>query len=139
MSSAPPPTGPGAGVDSAGGKDAASGGCLRWGLFGCAGLSILAIVGMVLFMRKAPQLMETLLSATEAQVVAAIAQEVPEEDRTAFRKEYAAFVATAKAGKAKPEQIQRIQQGIVEALKDARVDAAELGAITERLRAVPKP
>jgi hypothetical protein len=109
---------------------------MRWGLVGCAVLSVLAVVGLVLFMRKAPQLMETLLSATEAQVVSAIAREVPEEDRTAFRTEYAAFVATAKAGGARPERIQEVQQKIVEALKDGSVDAAELRAITERLRAV---
>ena len=137
MSSASPVV-PGSGAPPAGARDAASHGCMRWGLVGCAGLSVLAIVGMVLFMRKAPQLMETLLTATEAQVVAAIAQEVPEADRRAFRTEYAAFVATAKGGRAKPEQIQAVQQEIVGALKDNRVDAAELRAITERLRAVPK-
>lgn len=136
MSSGTPPnrTADGSGPSAA--KDAASGGCMRWGLVGCAVLSVLAVVGLVLFMRKAPQLMETLLSATEAQVVSAIAREVPEEDRTAFRTEYAAFVATAKAGGARPERIQEVQQKIVEALKDGSVDAAELRAITERLRAV---
>lgn len=137
-SAASPLPAPGDGPGSRLGRDTATGGCMRWGLVGCAGLSVLAIVGMVLFMRKAPQLMESLLGATEAQVVAAIAGEVPEADRQAFRSEYAAFVATAKAGDAKPEQIQAVQREIVGALKDNRVDAAELRAITERLRAVPK-
>jgi hypothetical protein len=111
---------------------------MRWGLVGCAALSVLTIVGLVLFMRKAPQLMETLLAATEAQVVAAIAQEVPEADRQAFRTEYAAFVATAKAGEARPEEIQAVQGKIVEALKDNRVDADELRGITEKLRGVKR-
>ena len=139
MSSAvPPPFVPGDGAGHPGAKDPESRGCMKWGLVGCAALSVLAIVGMVLFMRKAPQLMETLLGATEAQVVAAIVQEVPEADRQAFRTEYAAFVATAKAGAARPDEIQAVQKKIVEALKDNRVDAEELRGITEKLRAVKK-
>ncbi|MFN7987164.1 MAG: hypothetical protein U0529_06805 [Thermoanaerobaculia bacterium] len=137
-SAAPPPPAPGDGPGSRFGKDPATGGCMRWGLVGCAALSVLAIVGMVLFMRKAPQLMESLLGATEAQVVAAIAGEVPEADRRAFRMEYAAFVATAKAGEAKPDEIQAVQRKIVDALRDNRVDSAELRGITEQLRAVKK-
>jgi hypothetical protein len=138
-SPAPPPFVPGEGPDATSGAgDAPARGCLRWGLVGCAVLSVVAIVGMVLFMRKAPQLMETLLGATEAQVVAAITPEVSREDRDAFREEYAAFVATAKEGSARPEAIQRLQQGIVEALKDGRVDAEELRGLTEQLRSMPK-
>lgn len=122
-----------------GGKDGESRGCMKLGFVGCALLSLVAIAGLVLFLRRAPQLMETLLGATEAQVVAAIAPEVPAAEREAFRTEYAAFVAAAKAGKAKPEGIHAVQQKIVEALKDGRADAEELRAITDALRAMPKP
>jgi hypothetical protein len=111
---------------------------MRWGLAGCAVLSVVAIVGMVLFMRKAPELMETLLGATEAQVVSAIAPEVSAEERESFRKEYAAFVVASKEGKARPEAIQRLQRGILDALKDGRVDEEELRGLTEQLRAMPK-
>jgi hypothetical protein len=111
---------------------------MKWGLVGCAVLSLVAIAGLVLFLRRAPQLMETLLGATEAQVVAAIAPEVTAADREAFRAEYAAFVAAAKGGRAKPEGIHAIQQKIVEALKDGVVNAAELRAITDALHAMPK-
>ena len=138
-SAAPPPIVPGDGsLGPSGTKDAESRGCMKWGLVGCAVLSLVAIAGMVLFLRRAPQLMETLLGATEAQVVAAIAPEVPAAEREAFRTEYAAFVAAAKAGKAKPEGIHAIQKKIVEALQDDRVNAEELRAITDALRAMPK-
>jgi hypothetical protein len=138
-SAAPPPVVPGDGpIGPSGAKDPASRGCLRWGLVGCAGLSVIAIVGMVLFMRRAPQLMETLLGATEAQVVAALEAEVPAAEREAFRMEYAAFVATAKAGRAKPDEIQALQAKIVGALKDSRVTAEELRGITDHLRSMPK-
>lgn len=140
MSSAAPPP-----IDSGDGslglsvaKDPESRGCMKWGLVSCAVLSLVAIAGVVLFLRRAPQLMETLLGATEAQVVAAIAPEVPAGERETFRTEYAAFVAAAKAGKAKPEGIHAIQKKIVEALKDDRVNAEELRAITDALRAMPK-
>lgn len=134
-SSAPPPIGPGA---PSGTRDPESRGVLKFGLVGCAVLSVVAIVGMVLFMRKAPELMEKLLGATEAQVVAAIAPDVTAEEREAFRREYAAFVEAAKAGKARPETIQTLQKKIVEALKDDKVTAEELRSLTDALRAIPK-
>ena len=138
-SAAPPPIVPGAGfLRPSGEKDAESRGCMKWGLVGCAVLSLVAIAGMVLFLRRAPQLMETLLGATETQVVAAMAPEVTPAEREAFRTEYAAFVAVAKAGKAKPEGIHTIQKKIVEALQDGRVNAEELRAISDALRALPK-
>ena len=68
-------------------RDAGTRGCLRWGLVGCAVLSVLVLVGLVFFLRKAPQLMESLLGATEAQVLAAVESEVPAPEREAFRLE----------------------------------------------------
>lgn len=138
-STAPDPIVPGRGpATTPGGDDAPVRGCMKWGLAGCAVLSVVAIVGIVLFMRKAPQLMETLLGATEAQVVSAIASEVSAEEKEAFRREYAAFVVAAREGRARPESIQRLQKGILDALKDGRVDAEELRGLTEQLRAMPK-
>ena len=135
----PPPFGPGGTPEAApGAPDAPARGILKWGLVGCAGLSVLAIVGMVLFLRRAPQLMESLLGATESRVAAAIEKEVPEAEREAFRLEYAAFVATAKAGKAKPDDIQGLQKKIASALEDDRVTGEELKGLTEHLRSMPK-
>jgi len=136
-----PPEAPvpaGAPLPPASAADAPARGCMRWGLVGCALLSVVAIAGMVLFLRKAPRIMEQLLGATEAQVVAAIEKEVPEAEREAFRLEYAAFVETAKAGKAKPEDIQKLQAKIVAALKDDKVSSEELKGLTEQLRSMPK-
>ncbi len=139
-SSDPSPIAPGSEpIGPSGAKDAESRGCMKWGLVGCAGLSVVAIIGMVLFLRKAPQLMETLLGATEAQVVAAIAPEVPAAEKEAFRKEYAGFVETAKAGKARPEEIQALQKKILEALKDGSVGPEELRGLTEQLRSMTRP
>ncbi len=136
---APPPIVPGDGsFPSSGGRDSESRGCMKWGLVGCAVLSVVAIAGMVLFLRRAPQLMESLLGATQTQVVSAIAPEVPAADREEFQREYAAFVAAAKTGKAKPDGIAAVQKRILEALKDGTVKADELRAITDALRAIPK-
>ncbi len=137
-STPPPPISPGGPDAIREEKDARPAGVLKWGLVGCAGLSVLLIIGMVLFLRKAPQLMESLLGATESQVVAAIAAEVPAADREAFRTEYAAFVETAKAGKAKPDDIQALQKKIVAALEDRTVSREELKGLTEHLRSMPK-
>ncbi len=139
-SAAPPPVAPGdAPPGAASAPDAPARGCMKWGLVGCAALSLVAIAGMVLFLRKAPQLMETLLGATESQVLAALEPDVPAEEREAFRRAFAGFVETAKAGEAKPAAIQELQEGIVGALQDGRVSGEELRGLTERLRSVPKP
>ncbi|HPA51876.1 MAG TPA: hypothetical protein PLP50_09755 [Thermoanaerobaculia bacterium] len=137
-STPPPPISPGGPPATRDEKDPRPGGVLKWGLVGCAGLSVLLIVGMVLFLRKAPQLMESLLGATESQVVSAIAADVPAAEREAFRTEYAAFVETAKAGKAKPDDIQGLQKKIVAALEDRTVSGEELKGLTEHLRSMPK-
>ena len=137
-STPPPPISPGGPATTREEKDARPGGVLKWGLVGCAGLSVLLIVGMVLFLRKAPQLMESLLGATESQVVGAIAADVPAADREAFRTEYAAFVEAAKAGKAKPDEIQGLQKKIVASLEDRSVTGAELKGLTDHLRSMPK-
>lgn len=137
-STPPPPISPGGPAATREEKDARPGGVLKWGLVGCAGLSVLLIVGMVLFLRKAPQLMESLLGATESQVVGAIAADVPAADREAFRTEYAAFVEAAKAGKAKPDEIQGLQKKIVAALEDRSVTGDELKGLTDHLRSMPK-
>ena len=137
-STPPPPISPGGPASIREEKDARPGGVLKWGLVGCAGLSVLLIIGMVLFLRKAPQLMESLLGATESQVVSAIAADVPGSEREAFRTEYAVFVETAKAGKAKPDDIQALQKKIVAALADRTVTGEELKGLTEHLRSMPK-
>ena len=49
-----------------------------------------------------------------------------------------AFVATAKAGKAKPDDIQGLQKKIASALEDDRVTGEELKGLTEHLRSMPK-
>ena len=139
MSTPPETTVPGAAAfPPRAAADVPARGCMRWGLVGCAVLSVVAIGVMVLFLRMAPRIMEQLLGATEAQVVAAIEKEVPEAEREAFRLEYAAFVETAKAGKAKPDEIQKLQTKIVAALKDEKVSAEELKGLTEQLRSMPK-
>ena len=137
-STPPPPISPGGPAATREEKDARPGGVLKWGLVGCAGLSVLLIVGMVLFLRKAPQLMESLLGATESKVLSAIAAEVPAAEREAFRKEYAVFVETAKTGKAKPDDIQGLQKKIVASLEDRTVSGEELKGLTEHLRSMPK-
>ena len=138
-SSPPPPISPGDALVPGGGeKDSRPGGVLKWGLVGCAGLSVLLIIGMVLFLRKAPELMESLLAATEGQVVAAIAADVPPAEREAFRTEYAAFVAAAKSGKARPEHIQGLQKKVLASLEDRTVTGEELKGLTEHLRSVPR-
>ena len=46
-STPPPPISPGGPATTREEKDARPGGVLKWGLVGCAGLSVLLIVGMV--------------------------------------------------------------------------------------------
>jgi hypothetical protein len=131
---APPPL-PGPAVGAAAPvRDPAISGCLKWGLVGCSALAVVLIVGLILFLRKAPELMDRLLGAAGDQVVAAAAPEVTAQQKEDFHAAFREFVEGAKAQRVKPEQIRGLQSQIVEALRDGKITPEELKSLTEALR-----
>lgn len=117
-------------------------GCLKWGLVGCAGASVLLIVGMLFVLSNAKKLMGLAFEKIGEQVVAAAAPEVTPPEKERFRTALAAFAERAKAGKAQPAVVQEWQSKVAGALADGRVTADEMRALTAWLEvsgAAPPP
>ena len=135
----PPPSAPAADVPAARSPIAAApSGCFRWGLVGCLFLSVLAIVGLVLFMRRAPELLDKLLTGPAERVLSSTGPEVPPQMKDAYRKASERFVEGAKAGRVRSDAISGVQRKTLEALSDSRVSAEEIRDLTAALEAAAR-
>jgi hypothetical protein len=117
-------------------------GCLKWGLVGCAGASVLVIVGLLFVLSNAKKLMGLAFEKIGDQVVAASVPEVSPAEKERFRTALAAFAERAKAGKAQPAAVQAWQAQVSGALSDGRVTVDEIHGLTTWLEtsgAAPPP
>jgi hypothetical protein len=105
-------------------------GCLKWGLVGCAGASVLVIVGMLFVLSNAKKLMGLAFEKIGDQVVAAATPDVTPAEKERFRTSLAAFAERAKAGKVQPTAVQAWQQQVSAAIADGRVTAEEIHGLT---------
>ncbi len=111
-------------------SDTRRSGVLKWGLVGCALLSAVLIVALVVVGMRARSILGWALAKVEGQVTAACAPEVSDADKEAFRQAFGRFVESAKEGKTTPEEIRAFQKKTLEALSDGRVTRDELVALT---------
>lgn len=117
-------------------------GCLKWGLVGCAGASVLLIVGLLFMLANAKKLMGLAFEKIGDQVAAAAAPEVTPAEKERFRTSLAAFAERAKSGKVPPAVVQAWQSRVTGVLADGRVSGDELRALTAWLEtsgAAPPP
>lgn len=108
-------------------------GCLRWGLIGCALLSVLLIVGLVIVGTKG---VEWALVKLEDQTLAACTPEVTEVQKEAFRNAYTGFIARARMGKEPAGKMTAFRSKLMAAIADGKVTPEEL---TELTAAVGEP
>jgi len=113
-------------------------GCLKWGLVGCAGASVVVIVGLVFLMTNAKHMMDWAFAKMSDQVLAACTPDVTPVDKNAFRAAIKEFGEKAKAGKVKPAQVRAFQSSELSALSDGKVTPEELRGLTASLKA-PSP
>lgn len=117
-------------------------GCMKWGLVGCAGASVLLIVGMLFVLSNAKKLMGLAFEKIGEQVVSAAALDVTPAEKERFRTALAAFAERAKSGKAQPAVVQAWQSQVSGALADGRITADEMRSLTAWLEtsgAAPPP
>lgn len=110
-------------------------GCLKWGLVGCAGASVLTIVGLVFLMTNAKNMMDWAFDKMSDQVFAACTQDVTPEEKNDFRAAIKEFSEKAKAGKVKTNQVRAFQSSELSALSDGKVTPDELRGMTAWLKA----
>jgi len=123
----PPPSG-----------DAKKSGCLSWGLIGCAGASVVVIVGLVVLMSNARSMMGWALGKLQDAVLMGCTVEVTPGEREEFRQAFRRFSEAAKESKATPAEVQQVQQKVAGAVADGKVTPEELRELTAALKkAVP--
>jgi hypothetical protein len=105
-------------------------GCLKWGLVGCAGASVLVIVGMLFVLSNAKKLMGLAFEKIGDQVVAAAAPEVSPAEKERFRASLTAFAERAKNGTVQPATVQTWQSRVSAALSDGRITPDEIRSLT---------
>jgi hypothetical protein len=74
-------------------------GCLKWGLVGCAGASVLVIVGLLFVLSNAKKFMGLAFEKIGDEVVATAVPEVTPAEKERFRAALTAFAERAKAQK----------------------------------------
>ena len=114
--------------------DAKRSGCLSWGLVGCAGASVVVIVGLVLLMSNARQMMGWALTKLEDSVMIGCTADVTAAERTEFRAAFGRFRDAATESKVTPEQVKEIQEKASIAVADGRVTPEEIRNLTAALK-----
>jgi hypothetical protein len=111
-------------------REAPRTGCLKWGLVGCAGASVLVICGLVFLMTNAKNMMDWAFDKMSDQVFAACTADVTPDQKNAFRAALKEFGEKAKAGKVKADQVRAFQSSELAALSDGKVTPEELRDMT---------
>lgn len=115
--------------------EAKKAGCLKFGLIGCAGLSLVLIVALVFVATRG---LDTTLSAQRQQTEDAFGGDVTPEDREAFRRAWEAFGAKAKAGKVTFDAMTGFQGKRLDALRDRSISHDELAGLVAELEKASK-
>ncbi len=109
-------------------------GALKWGLVGCAGLSLVLIVGLVLLGTKARDILGSLMGQMESQIVSVCTPEVTPAEKEAFRASWRDFTARAKSGKVDRQALSAFREKTTAALADGKVTPEEIRELTEIAR-----
>jgi len=105
-------------------------GCLKWGLVGCAGASVLVIVALLFALSHMREVMGTLLEKVGDEIVAAATADVAPAEKERFRAALALFSQKAQKGLVKPETVGEWRRRAASAVADGRVTAEELRSLT---------
>ena len=123
-------------------EDAAQGarrqGCLKWGLVGCAGASVVVIVALLYLMNNAKKLMDFAFDQMGDQIVAASTPDVTPAEKEEFRAALKAFSEKTKDRTVTATQVAAFQGRVRVAVSDNRVTAEEMRALTAFLRNPPR-
>jgi hypothetical protein len=129
--SPPPPIEPGvATFPTPTEKIGTSRGCFKWGLIGCAGLSVVVIVGLVLLGTKAKGFLDSKLREKGQEIVAKATPDVTDADKTAFQNAYAAFIERAKGGRVPIGRMTSFTSKSDQALADEKITPEEIHDLT---------
>jgi hypothetical protein len=112
-------------------------GCLKWGLIGCAGISVIVIVGLLLLGSKAKSFLDSTLTKKGEEVVLRATPEVTAEEKTAFREAYRGFIDGAKEGRVPIGRMTSFTSKSDAALSDGSITPEEIRDLTDEVRQAP--
>jgi len=108
-------------------------GCLKWGLVGCAGISVILIVGLVMLGTKAKGFLDSKLREKGNEILVKASPDVTAEEKAAFEKAYGAFVERAKGGQVPISRMTSFTSKSDRALEDGKVTPDEIRDLTEEV------
>jgi hypothetical protein len=117
-------------------------GCLKWGLVGCAGGSVVLIVALLFTLSHMREMMGTLLEKVGEEIAAAATADVTPAEKEHFRAALAAFSQKSQKGLIKPEAVGEWRRRATNAVADGRVTPDEMRSLTAWLEtsgAAPPP
>ena len=109
-------------------------GCMKWGLVGCAGLSVIIIIGLIFVGTRAGSMLDWALAKVQDQILATCTPEVTVEQKAEFKAAYAPFIAKAKKGGIPAEKMSAFRSRMMAALSDSRVTPEEITDLTSGLK-----
>jgi len=113
-------------------------GCMKWGLVGCAGLSVVLIVGLMVLGSKAGSMMDWAIHRLTDQVVAVASPAVTPQDREAYHAAVEGFAERSRQGKVDTERMAAFRKKTLDALADGTVTPDELHGLTAQLQELSK-
>lgn len=114
-------------------------GCMKWGLIGCAGASVLLIVGLLYLVNNAKEMMDWAFERMADQVIAACTPEVTPTDKAEFRSRLKTFAQSARAGKVKSDDVRAWQSTVMGPLADGKITPEEIRSLSSWLAARTPP
>jgi hypothetical protein len=113
-------------------------GCMKWGLVGCAGLSALLIVGLMVLGSKAGSMMDWAIHRLTDQVVVLATPAVTPQDREAYHAAVEGFVEKSRQGKVDTKRMAAFRKKTLDAMADGTVTPEEIHALTAQLQELSK-
>jgi len=112
---------------------------MKWGLIGCAGASVLLIVGLLFLLNNAKEMMGWAFERIGDQVVTACTPDVTPAEKVEFRARLKTFSESARSGKVKPEDVRAWQATVMGPLADGKITPPEIRGLSSWLQAHTPP
>ncbi len=114
-------------------------GCLIAGLAGCGLLVVVVVVGLVVALTQADELLEFVLDFGRARIMEELPEDITSEERNRLDRAFDSVLERYKTRPATPADNRRLQMALTDALRRADrglLDRDDLRRLTERLERI---
>ncbi len=114
-------------------------GCLIAGLAGCGLLALLLVIGLVVALTQADELLEFVLGFGRDRIMETLPEDTPSEERNRLDRAFDSVLERYRTRQATPADNRRLQLALTDALRRAErglFDRDDLRRLTERLERI---